>query len=351
MNSLPLGEGWGGVVGGANYNTDMDTEKKSGSKLIPILVFAAIIIAVGLYGFFFLNQKDNIIQGEADVTEVRISSKVPGRISRYLVDEGSFVKKGDTLAVLSIPDIDAKLAQASAAQQGAAAQNQKAIKGARVEQIQGAYEMWQKAKVGVDIAQKSFTRVKNLFDKGVVTAQKKDEVEAQLNAAIATEKAAKSQYDMAVNGAEREDKEAALAMLERAKGAVAEVESYISESYLISPVDGKVTEKFPNEGELVGTGAPIMNVAKLDDKWGSFNIREDRLKDYKDIGTTFKAYVPALDKEVEMTVYYVKDLGSYAAWKATKTTGQFDRKTFEVKARFKDTSVDVLPGMSLIIKE
>lgn len=329
----------------------MDTEKKSGSKLIPILVFAAIIIAVGLYGFFFLNQKDNIIQGEADVTEVRISSKVPGRIARYLVDEGSFVKKGDTLAVLSIPDIDAKLAQASAAQQGAAAQNQKAIKGARVEQIQGAYEMWQKAKVGVDIAQKSFTRVKNLFDKGVVTAQKKDEVEAQLNAAIATEKAAKSQYDMAVNGAEREDKEAALAMLERAKGAVAEVESYISESYLISPIDGKITEKFPNEGELVGTGAPIMNVAKLDDKWGSFNIREDRLKDYKDIGTTFKAYVPALDKEVEMTVYYVKDLGSYAAWKATKTTGQFDRKTFEVKARFKDTSVDVLPGMSLIIKE
>jgi HlyD family secretion protein len=329
----------------------MDTERKSGSKLIPILVFAAIIIAVGLYGFFFLNRKDNIIQGEADVTEVRISSKVPGRISRYLVEEGSFVKKGDTLAVLSIPDIDAKLAQASAAQQGAAAQNQKAIKGVRVEQIQGAYEMWQKAKVGVDISQKSFTRVKNLFDKGVVTAQKKDEVEAQLNAAIATEKAAKSQYDMAVNGAEREDKEAALAMLERAKGAVAEVESYISESYLISPIDGKITEKFPNEGELVGTGAPIMNVAKLDDKWGSFNIREDRLKDYKDIGTTFKAYVPALDQEVEMTVYYVKDLGSYAAWKATKTTGQFDRKTFEVKARFKDASADVLPGMSLIIKE
>lgn len=351
MNKIPSSKLPFGVVGGANRNTDMDTEKKSGSKLIPILVFAAIIIAVGLYGFFFLNQKDNIIQGEADVTEVRISSKVPGRISRYLVEEGSFVKKGDTLAVLSIPDLDAKLAQASAAQQGAAAQNQKAIKGARVEQIQGAYEMWQKAKVGVDIAQKSFTRVKNLFDKGVVTAQKKDEVEAQLNAAIATEKAAKSQYDMAVNGAEREDKEAALAMLERAKGAVAEVESYISESYLISPVDGKITEKFPNEGELVGTGAPIMNVAKLDDKWGSFNIREDRLKDYKDIGTTFKVYVPALDQEVEMTVYYVKDLGSYAAWKATKTTGQFDRKTFEVKARFKDTSVDILPGMSLIIKE
>jgi len=330
----------------------MDTEnKKSGSKLIPILVFAAVIIAVGLYGFFFLNQEDNIIQGEADVTEVRISSKVPGRIARYLVDEGSYVKKGDTLAILSIPDVEAKLAQASAAEQGAAAQNQKAIKGARVEQIQGAYEMWQKARVGTDIAKKSYTRVQNLYDKGVVTAQKRDETEAQYDAAVATEKAAKAQYDMSVNGAEREDKEAAQAMLERAKGAVAEAESYVSESYLISPVDGKITDKFPNEGELVGSGAPIMNVAKLDDKWGSFNIREDRLKNYKDIGTTIKAYVPALEQDVEMTIYYVKDLGSYAAWKATKTTGQYDRKTFEVRARFKDSSIDVLPGMSLIIKE
>lgn len=329
----------------------MDTEnRKSGSKLIPILVFAAVIIAVGLYGFFFLNQEDNIIQGEADVTEVRISSKVPGRVAKYWVEEGSFVKKGDTLAVLSIPDVEAKLAQATAAASGAAAQNQKAIKGARAEQIQGAYEMWQKAKVGVDIAEKSFSRVKNLYDKGVVTAQKRDEVEAQYQAAVATERAAKSQYDMAVNGAEREDREAAAALLERAKGAVAEVESYIAESYLISPIDGSISEKFPNEGELVGTGAPIMNVAKLDDKWGSFNVREDRLKDYK-VGKDITVFVPALDQNIDMTIYYIKDLGSYAAWKATKITGQYDRKTFEVRARFKDPFIEVLPGMSLIIKE
>lgn len=329
----------------------MDTEnKKSGSKLIPILTFAAVIIAVGLYGFFFLNQEDNIIQGEADVTEVRISSKVPGRIAKYLVEEGSYVKKGDTLAILSIPDVEAKLAQAAAAAEGAAAQNKKANKGARVEQIQGAYEMWQKAKVGVDITKKSFARVQNLYDKGVVTAQKRDEVEAEYKAAIATENAAKSQYEMAVNGAEREDKEAALALLERAKGAVAEVESYISESVLISPIDGRVSERFPNEGELVGTGAPIMNVAKLDDKWGSFNVREDRLKNFS-VGKDISVYVPALDQNVEMSIYYIKDLGSYAAWKATKITGQYDRKTFEVKARFKDPSIEVLPGMSLIIKE
>lgn len=325
-------------------------DNKSGSKLIPILGFAAVIIAVAIYGFFFLNQEDNTLQGEAEVTEVRISSKVPGRIEKFFVQEGDSVHRGDTLAILSAPDVYAKLSQATAAEQGAAAQSNKAQKGARVEQINAAYEMWQKAKVGVDIAQKSFTRVQNLYNKGVTTAQKRDEAEANYNAAVATEKAAKSQYDMAKNGAEREDKEAALAMLNRAKGAVAEVDSYITETYLISPVDGRISDRFPNVGELVGTGAPIMNVMDLSDKWGTFNVREDRLESFK-IGQTITAFVPALNKEVQLKVYYMKDLGSYAAWKATKTTGGYDRKTFEVRAHFVEDQSGVLPGMSLVIKE
>lgn len=324
-------------------------KNNSGSKLIPILIFAAVIIGVALYGFLFLRHEDNIIQGEAEVTEVRISSKVPGRVAKFFVEEGSYVQKGDTLAVLSTPDVDAKLAQAMAAKAAALAQNQKALTGTRAEQIQGAYEMWQKAKAGADIAQKSFDRVQNLFNKGVMTAQKRDEAEANLNASIATQKAAKAQYDMAVNGAQREDKEAAQALVEQAMGAVAEVESYIEESYLISPLDGRVSEKFPNVGELVGTGAPIMNVANLSDKWGAFNVTEDRLPHFK-MNDIIKAYVPGLDQEVEMKIYYIKDLGSYAAWKATKVTGQYDRKTFEVRARFSDPRVDVIPGMSLIIK-
>lgn len=329
----------------------MSTEtNNSKSKLIPILSFAAIIIGVALYGLIFLNQEDNIIQGEAEVTEVRISSKVPGRLAVYLVKEGDHVKKGDTLAILSAPDVEAKLSQAEAAQQGAAAQNEKAIKGARSEQIQGAYEMWQKAIVGVDIAKKSYDRVQNLFEKGVTTAQKRDEAEANYNASVATEKAAKSQYDMAKNGAEREDKLAAQAQLQRARGAVAEVGSYISETYLISPIDGEVSEIFPNEGELVGTGAPIMNVMKTDDKWGAFNVREDKLQNFS-VGQKIKAFSPALNKDVELEVYYIKDLGSYAAWKATKTTGGYDKKTFEVRARFVENLNEVRPGMSLIIKE
>ena len=310
-------------------------DNKSGSKLIPILGFAAVIIGAAVYGFFFLNQEDNTLQGEADITEVRISSKVPGRIEKFFVEEGDYVKRGDTLAILSAPDIVAKLSQASAAEQGAAAQSEKAQRGTRSEQLKSAYEMWQKAIVGSDIAKKSFNRVQNLFDKGVTTAQKRDEAEANYNAALATEKAAKYQYDMA--------------MVAKAKGAVAEVGSYINETYLISPVDGRISDRFPNVGELVGTGAPVMNVMDLSDKWGTFNIREDLLADFK-VGGEISAFVPALNKDVKLKIYYMKDLGSYAAWKATKTTGGYDRKTFEVRGRFIEDQPDVLPGMSIIIK-
>lgn len=208
--------------------------------------------------------------------------------------------------------------------------------------------MWQKAQAGVTIAEKSYKRVKNLFEQGVMPAQKLDEVTAQRDAAIATEKAAKAQYTMAKNGAEREDKLAAEALVSRAKGAVAEVESYIKETFLIAPAAGEVSEIFPKVGELVGTGAPIMNIAQLDDMWVTFNVREDLLKNLG-MGTEFEAIVPALDKTVKLKVYYLKDLGTYAAWKATKTTGQFDLKTFEVRASPMDKVENLRPGMSVII--
>ena len=266
------------------------------------------------------------------------------------VKEGQQVKAGDTLALLEAPDVQAKLEQAQAAEAAAQAQNEKAIKGARQEQIQGAYEMWQKARAGVTIAEKSYKRVKNLYDQGVMSAQKLDEVTAQRDAAIATEKAAKSQYDMAKNGAEREDKAAAAALVQRARGAVAEVQSYIAETYLIAQTAGEVSEIFPKVGELVGTGAPIMNIAVMEDMWVSFNVREDLLKGLT-VGTEFEAYVPALDRDIRLKVYYMKDLGTYAAWKATKTTGQFDLKTFEVKASPVEKVDGLRPGMSVVLEK
>lgn len=328
----------------------MDTKSQNSNMLLAFLTLVGVIAVVALVGFFMLHKGPEMVQGQADVNEYRVSSKVPGRILEFRVKEGQQVKAGDTLALLEAPDVQAKLEQARAAEAAAQAQNEKAIKGARQEQIQGAYEIWQKARAGVTIAEKSYKRVKNLYDQGVMSAQKLDEVTAQRDAAIATEKAAKSQYDMARNGAEREDKEAAAALVQRARGAVAEVQSYIQETYLIAQTAGEVSEIFPKVGELVGTGAPIMNIAVMEDMWVSFNVREDLLKGLT-VGTEFEAYVPALDRNIRLKVYYMKDLGTYAAWKATKTTGQFDLKTFEVKASPLEKVEGLRPGMSVVLEK
>ena len=320
------------------------------ANLLPaIFILAGVIILVIVGSMYAFSDETDTIQGEADVTEYRVSSQVPGRILEFRVKEGQYVHAGDTLAILEAPDVEAKLAQAQAAEDAAAAQNRKAEKGARQEQITAAYEMWQKARAGVEIAEKSYARVKRLYDQGVMTAQKLDEVTAQRDAAIATEKAAKSQYDMARNGAEQEDKQAAAALVNRAKGAVREVNSYIRETVLVASADGEVTDIFPQVGELVGTGAPIMNVALMNDMWVTFNVREDHLQAFK-MNQTVKAVIPALgNKEVTLKVYYMKDLGSYAAWKATKTTGQFDMKTFEVKASPVQKVDGLRAGMSVLL--
>lgn len=321
-----------------------------GSMLLAFITFLGVVGLVALAGFFLLTPPDDIIMGQAEATQVRISGKVPGRIEAYRFGEGDKVKAGDTLVFLDTPEVLAKLQQAEAVRRAAEAQNAKAIKGARAQEIAGAYEMWQKAKAGLEIARKSYTRVQNLFDKGVMSAQKRDEAEANYKAMVATEKAAKSQYDMAVDGARTEDKAAAAALVQQAGGAVAEVESYLKEAALVSPIDGEVSERFPEVGELVGTGAPIMNIVDLNDMWVTFSIREDRLKDIK-IGSEIDAFIPALDnRPVKLKVYYMKDMGTYAAWKATKTNGQFDSKTFEVRARPVEKVEDLRPGMSVVKK-
>lgn len=328
----------------------MNIKAQNSNMLLAFLTLLGVVAVVALVGFFALRKGPEIVQGQAEVTEYRVSSKVPGRIWEFRVKEGQHVEAGDTLALLEAPDVVAKLEQARAAQAAAQAQNEKALKGARHEQVQAAYEIWQKAKAGLEIATKSYKRVKNLKEQGVMTAQKLDEATAQRDAAIATEKAARAQYDMARNGAEREDKEAAAALVERAKGAVAEVESYIKETVLVAQAPGEVSEIFPKVGELVGTGAPIMNIAVMDDMWVTFNVREDLLQGLG-MGSEFDAFVPALNHNIRLKVYYMKDLGTYAAWKATKTTGQFDLKTFEVRATPQEVVEGLRPGMSVILKK
>jgi len=323
--------------------------KQHHNILYAIIGFAAVVIIVALIGFFTLGRDPELIQGQVEVSEYRVSSKVPGRILEIRVSEGDFVHAGDTLAIIDAPEVKAKMKQAQGVQDGAAALDDMAKNGARKEMVQSAFQLLQQAKAGLEIAEKSYNRVQRLFDEGVMSAQKRDEAYAMFKASEAQVKAAQSQYDMAVNGARSEEKRAAQAQLERAKGAVQEVNAYIGETVQIAQMDGEVSSIYPKVGELVGTGSPIMTISMMNDMWGTFNVREDQLNGLQ-VGTEFTAFIPAFNKEITMKVYHMKDQGSYAVWKATKANGQYDLKTFEVKARPTEAVEGLRPGMSLIIK-
>jgi len=328
----------------------MEKEKKSYNLVIGIVALIVIILLIAVIGYFVSKPKPLVIQGEAEASEYRVSGKVPGRIEEMYVKEGQMVHKGDTVAFIDSPEVRAKLAQANAVKAAVSAQSRKAQNGARKEQIAGAYELYQTALVQEDVMKKSFERIQKLYDQNVIAAQKYDEVKAKYDAAIAQTKAAKSQYDMAVNGARAEDKAAAQALVDQANGALMEVESYLGELYLTAPSDGIISAIYPKVGELVGQGAPVASVTDLNDIWFTFNVREDYLHGMKQ-GDKITVVIPALDgKEVPATVNYVAVRESYATWKATKETGMYDAKTFEVRA-VPDVNVDgIRPGMSAIVK-
>lgn len=326
------------------------SEKKQHKNIIITAACTTLVVAVvAVIGAMSIKQEPETIQGQVEVSEYRVSSKVPGRILELRVKEGDYVNVGDTLAILDAPEVRAKMTQAQSAENAAAAMDEMANNGARQEQVRGAFAVLQQAKAGLEIAQKSYNRVQRLYDEGVMTAQKRDEAFANYKALEAQVKAAQSQYDMARNGARSEEKKAAAAQVNRAKGAVAEVNSYIHETMQIAQMAGEVSDVYPKVGELVGTGSPIMSVSLMNDIWGTFNVREDQLDGMK-VGSIVTAFVPAFKKEIRMKVYYIKDQGSYAVWKATKSNGQYDLKTFEVKARPMDKLEGLRPGMSLILK-
>ena len=325
-------------------------EKKERSLVVGLIALIVIIVVLALIGLFLLKPEPQIIQGQAEATQVRVSGKLPGRVVEFMVEEGQHVLAGDTLVHIHSSLVEAKLSQAEAMETVAKAQNKKVDSGTRVELLNSAYDMWQQAQAGLTIAKKTYERMQSLYKKGVVSEQKRDEAEAAYKAMVATESAAKSQYEMAKAGAQAENKAAAAAMVAAAQGSVAEVESILSDSYLTAPTDGEISDIFPNVGELVSLGAPIMNELKLDDMWVSFNVREDLLENLT-MGAEVQAIIPALEnKEVTLKVFYIRDMGSYAVWRATKVTGQYDAKTFQVKARPVEPVDNLRPGMSVLLK-
>lgn len=330
----------------------MDNNKKKAEHInimVAITTFLLVVTGVALIGYFAFGNEPEDIQGEIEVREYRVSAKFAGRITKILVAEGDYVHAGDTLAILEIPEMKAQEQAAQANESAARAMSEMTDNGTRQEQIRTAAEQLRQAQAARAITQKTWKRMENLYNEGVTTAQKRDEAKAAYEAAEAQVEAARSQYDMALAGARREERRAAAEKAKAAKGSVEMVESMLRETVQVAAVDGEVDRIYAHLGELVGSGSPIMNINLLDNIWGVFKIREDRLDGIKP-GSTIKVYSPAFKKDYRMKVYYMKGEDSYATWKATKADKGYDLKTFEVRARPEAKSTGLRPGMLLILK-
>lgn len=332
---------------GAGYADPRAVDRKDHLLITTIVIILIILAAMAVCGFLFIKPGPDTIQGQGDATEIRISGKLPGRVAEILVEEGQEVKAGDTLVRIHSSLVEARMEQARAMESAASATNAKVDAGTRSQIIAGAGDIYRQAVAASGIAKKTYDRMQSLYAQGVVSEQKRDEAKAAYDAAKAGEAAAKSQYDLAKAGAQKEDKEAARAMVNVAKGGVSEVGAVLEDQVLTAPCDGIITVIYPNESELVAMGAPIMTLQKKD-YWAVFNVRENVLKNIRE-GTKIKVRIPALDKETEMTVYYIRDLGTYANWQATKATGDYDARTFQIKARPEKPVENFRPGMSVIL--
>jgi len=319
-------------------------------KFIKSLIGIVIIATLVLAGVWILNKpKAVILQGRIEAKEIYLSSKLPTRINSFEVKEGQSVKKGQLLATLLSPEIMAKEQQALALRDAANAQKSKAQNGARSEEIRAAKSVYEKATAAVNVMNKTYTRVANLFKDGVISEQKRDEVFAKKEVALKDQEAALSMYQMAKKGARNEDIEAATAMVKQADGALTELEGYKNERNIIAPIDAEVLNFLPEEGELIGAGYPVAHLVDLSNSYAIINIKETSLFNFKK-GETFTATIPALkNKKVEFKIYYIAALGDYATWNAAKATGDFDVRTFEIKASPITKEVELRPGMSILI--
>ena len=337
----------------------MSTEKnnpearaeKSGARamMITMAVVVVVVAVIAIFGFCLIDKPADIVEGQVEGTTVRVSGKMAGRVVDFYVSEGDTVHAGDTLVHIHSSIAEATLNQAEAMKQVAEAADRKVDAGTRQQIIGAAADMVATAQAAVDIAKKTYDRMERLYKEGVISEQKRDEAKAAYDAATAQLGAAKNQLSLAKAGAQSEDKQAAAAMVNVAGGGVQMAQAVLEDSYLVAPCNGTVDEIYPEPGELVMTGAPIVTILK-DNRWVTFNVREEMLPELK-MGSKIKVKIPAMSmKEIEVEVYYIRDMGSYATWRATKVTGQYDSRTFQIKARLVSAKeADGLrPGMSAI---
>lgn len=312
----------------------------------PLLV---IIVALLVILIQALHSEETVVVGMVETAEIDLAAKIPGRVDSLLVKEGQLVQKGQLLATLESKEIDAKVAQAKSVMEAARAQYEMALNGARPEEKEAVEKLFLQAKHQFEFAQKTYERMKKVYQDSVVPQQRMDEIEFKYQAAKEQMEAARAKYQMVLKGARKEQIKAAEALFHQAENAYKEALAYQQETRLTSPITGRVQNVVADAGEIVAAGYPIITLVNPQDTWIVFHLREDQLSGLKE-GDTIKGFVPALDKEMNFTVTYLSDMADFATWRSTNQKGDFDLKTFEIHARPQEVNTDLRAGMTVRLK-
>lgn len=330
----------------------MTSNSNQASRNWPVIAGIFTLLCWLSYTFYHAYQPvPESIQGQIEAQHYNISSKIPGRIGKVFVRKGDEITRGQLIFTLLSPEIEAKLQQAQANKNAAGALYEQAENGARLQEIEAAKTQWQKAKAANELMAKTYNRVNNLFQDGIVAEQKRDEAYTQWQAAKFTEGSAYQMYALAKEGAREEVKIAAKEKENMAAGAVAEVEAYIADTKIESWHNGEVTQVLLHEGELAPQGFPVVNIVDINDAWAIFHIREDKLKDFIK-GQKIDVNIPALGDDIfTFKISHISVMGDFATWRATDSSQGFDMRTFEVEARPLEDIPSLRVGMTVILAD
>ena len=330
-------------------NTEPNPRKSAGIKVLGIIVLILLLglIAFGLWKSYQPQQVE--LQGRVEAETIHISTKVPSRIEEVYVHDGDKVAKGQELVRLFSPEIDAKKQQALASLQSALALQSTADRGSQQENIESLYANWQSFKAQEALAKTTYQRGANLFKEGVISRQRRDEMQAAAVSASQMTESAYQQYKRAQRGSTPEQKSSANAQVDIAKAAVNEANALEAETKLFSPIDGTVSKTYGKASELVAMGVPVVSIIQDDDLWVSVNVREDLYAQvYK--SKTIEGFIPALNQAATFKIKNIDAEGEFATIKTTRQTGGYDIRSFKVHLTPVQPIADLKVGMSVLFK-
>jgi HlyD family secretion protein len=328
----------------AGEGQQKDTRSATRGPSIIVGIVAAAVAALSV--FYLLRPEPLLVQGEADATRLDIAARVDGRVKQIPVERGQNVPAGAVLVAIDNPETVAKLEQMKAAKAVAEAQNANVLAGTRVEAIAARKAEMERTQAALVLAQKTFDRTHTLTEQGNSPQSRLDQMTDSLHESERAVDQATSAYQQAVNGYTREERAIAKANVEKADADIQSVQSVVDQLVVYAPIASQVYQRNVEPGEYVSPGVPLVTLIDLADVWIHFDLREDLVKGLK-VGDRFDVRVPALgDRRIPVEVKLVATKGEYASWRATRASGDFDLRTFSIRAYPVQPVPELRPGMS-----